>query len=96
MHELGLARSIIAIVSEHARGKPVYRVRLAIGPLACVEKPALEFCWSVVCEGSELEGAELTFVEAAGDTFLIKDYEVEETASCVEHAAAQTHPTGLQ
>ena len=30
MHELGLARSIHAIVAEHAGGRPVRRVRVAV------------------------------------------------------------------
>ena len=80
MHELGLTRNIVAIVSEHAAGRRVKRVRVAIGPLACVERPALEFCWDLSAEGTELAGAELVFVEADGDTFLIKDYELEEAA----------------
>ncbi len=80
MHELGLSRNIAAIVSEHAAGRRVKRVRVAIGPFACVERPALAFCWEIVCEGTGLAGAELVFVEADADTFLIKDYELEEAA----------------
>ena len=80
MHELGLSKNIVAIVSEHAAGRPVKRVRVAIGPLACVERQALEFCWNLVAEGTELATAELVFIEADGDTFLIKDYELEEAA----------------
>ena len=80
MHELGLSKNIAAIVSEHAAGQPVKRVRIAIGPLACVERSALAFCWGLVAEGSTLATAELVFIEAEGDTFLIKDYELEEAA----------------
>lgn len=80
MHELGLARNIVAIVSEHAAGRRVRRVRLAIGPLACVEREALSFCFDIVAEGTALAGAELAFLEAEGDTFLIKDFELEEAA----------------
>ncbi len=80
MHELGLSRNIVAIVSEHAAGRRVKRVRIAIGPLACVERAALAFCWRLVVEGTDLAIAELVFIEAEGDTFLIKDYELEEAA----------------
>ena len=80
MHELGLARNIVAIVSEHAARRRVRRVRLAIGPLACVEREALSFCFDIVAEGTALAGAELAFLEAEGDTFLIKDFELEEAA----------------
>lgn len=80
MHELGLSRSIAAIVAEHAGGRPVARVRLAIGPLACVERRALAFCWETVTAGGPLEGAALEMVDAEGDTFLIKEFELEEAA----------------
>ncbi len=80
MHELGLTRNVVSIVAEHARDRPVKRVRLAIGPLACVERRALSFCFDIVAEGTVLEGANLEFVDADGDTFVIKEYELEEAA----------------
>ena len=80
MHELGLSRNIVAIVSEHAAGRRVKRVRVAIGPLACVERHALEFCWGLAADGTVLAEAELVFIDAENDTFLIKDYELEEAA----------------
>jgi hydrogenase nickel incorporation protein HypA/HybF len=80
MHELGLTRSIVGIVSEHAGSRRVRRVRLAIGPLACVERRALTFCFDIVAEGTVLADATLEFLEADGDTFVIKDYELEEAA----------------
>jgi len=80
MHELGLTRNIVAIVAEHAGARPVRRVRLAIGPLACVERPALSFCFDLVAEGTVLAGAALEFLDAEGDVFIIKDYELEEAA----------------
>lgn len=78
MHELGLTRNIVAIVSEHAKGRKVKQIRLAIGPLAGVERQALTFCFDIVAAGTELEGAALGFVDAEGDTFLIKEYEMVE------------------
>lgn len=80
MHELGLSRNIASIVRENAGGRPVARVRLAIGPLACVEIRALQFCWNIVTEGSPLAGAKLEIVEAEADTFLIREFEFEEVA----------------
>lgn len=80
MHELGLTRNVVAIVDEHAAGRRVRRVRLAIGPQACVERRALSFCFDIVAEGTSLAGAALEFIEAEGDTFVIKDYELEEAA----------------
>jgi hydrogenase nickel incorporation protein HypA/HybF len=80
MHELGLTRSIVSIVAEHAGPRRVRRVRLAIGPYACVERQALSFCFDIVSEGTVLSGAALEFLDAEGDTFVIKDYELEEAA----------------
>ena len=80
MHELALTRNIVSIVSQHAAGRRVRRVRLAIGPLACVERESLSFCFDIVAEGTVLAGAELEFIEADGDTLVIKNYEAEEAA----------------
>ena len=80
MHELGLTRNIVAIVGEHAGPRRVSRVRLAVGPLACVEREALSFCFDIVAEGTVLEGAALEFLDAEGDVFMIKNFEVEEAA----------------
>ena len=80
MHELSLTRNVVSIVAEHAKGRKVRRVRLAIGPLACVERRALTFCFELAAEGTVLAGASLEFLEAEGDTLLIKDFELEEAA----------------
>ncbi len=80
MHELSLTRNVVSIVAAHAKGRKVRRVRLAIGPLACVERRALTFCFELVAEGTVLAGASLDFLEAEGDTLLIKDFELEEAA----------------
>ncbi|MBY0362117.1 MAG: hydrogenase/urease maturation nickel metallochaperone HypA [Phreatobacter sp.] len=75
MHELGMARSIAAIIGEHAHGRPVKAVRVAIGPLACIERQALAFCWDIVTEKTGLAGASLGFIEAEGDTFTVREFE---------------------
>lgn len=80
MHELGLSRNIVSIVAEHAGARRVRRVRIAVGPLACVERQALEFCFDIAAEGTVLAGAVLEFLDAEGDAVLIKGYELEEAA----------------
>ena len=80
MHELSLARSIHTIVADHAGPRRVKRVRVAIGPLACVEPQALTFCWDLVTQGSGLAGAELEFVDAEDDVLVVRDYVLEEAA----------------
>lgn len=59
MHELGITRSIVAIVGEHARGRKVRRVTLEIGALSAIMPEAIRFCFDVVAEGTAVEGASL-------------------------------------
>ena len=78
VHELGLSRSIAAIVGEHAGSRPVKRVLVSIGPKACVEQRALAFCWEIVTADSPLSQAKLEFTEGENDAFLIKEFEFRE------------------
>ena len=80
MHELSITRSVVAIVSEHAAGQRVMRVRLEIGRLSSVMPEAIRFCFDVCARGTALEGAELEIVELAGEELNIKEMEVESCA----------------
>jgi hydrogenase nickel incorporation protein HypA/HybF len=66
MHELSITRSVVAIVSEHAAGQRVKRVRLEIGRLSSVMPDAVRFCFDVCARGTPLEGAALEIVEISG------------------------------
>jgi hydrogenase nickel incorporation protein HypA/HybF len=55
-------------------------VRVAIGPLACVERRALAFCWDIVAEAAGLAGAALEFVPAEGDVLVVRNYTIREDA----------------
>lgn len=66
MHELGIARNIVAIVSEAAKGRRVRRVTLEVGALSGVMTEAIMFCFPVVAEGTPLEGAALVVREIEG------------------------------
>lgn len=66
MHEMGITRNIVSIVSEHARGARVKRVSLEIGKLSAVMPDAIRFCFDVCARGTELENAELEIIEIAG------------------------------
>ena len=66
MHELSITRNIVSLVDERAAGRPVKRVKLAIGKLAGVEVQAVRFCFDVVAQGTSLEGAELEIEEPEG------------------------------
>ncbi len=66
MHELGITRNIVAIVTEHAHGARVKRVALEIGKLSAIMPDAIRFCFDVCSRDTVLEGAELTIREVPG------------------------------
>jgi hydrogenase nickel incorporation protein HypA/HybF len=68
VHELGVTRGIVAVVAEHARGRPVQRVAVDIGRLSGVMPEAVQFCFDVVAQGTCVEGAtlEIRHVEGRG------------------------------
>lgn len=66
MHELGITRNIVEIVSERAGDAKVNRVLLEIGQLSMVVPDAIRFCFDVVSKDTVLEGAELQIKEIAG------------------------------
>jgi hydrogenase nickel incorporation protein HypA/HybF len=66
MHELGITRNIVAIVSEHAGARRVRRVALEIGALSAVVPDAIRFCFEICCQGTVLEGAALEIREVQG------------------------------
>ncbi|MGH3496045.1 MAG: hydrogenase maturation nickel metallochaperone HypA [Nocardioidaceae bacterium] len=59
MHELSLCGSIYTIVDCAAGGRPVAVIHLRIGRLRQVIPDTLQYCWSLVCEQTRLEGSEL-------------------------------------
>lgn len=50
MHELGITRNIVAIVSEHAGDNKVKRVSLEIGKLSAIMPDAIRFYFDVFSE----------------------------------------------
>lgn len=66
MHELGITRNIVAIVSDAAGGRRVRRVTLEIGQLSGVMADAVRFCFDIVAQGTVVEGATLDIREPAG------------------------------
>jgi hydrogenase nickel incorporation protein HypA/HybF len=66
VHELGISRNIVAIVSDAARGRRVRRVTLEIGKLSGVMVDAIRFCFDAVTRGTALEGAALEIREVEG------------------------------
>ncbi len=76
MHELGITRNLVAIVSEQAAGRRVQRVQLEIGTMSAIMPDAIRYCFDVCAEGTVLEGARLEILESPGDTLMIKEMEL--------------------
>lgn len=69
MHELALAREIVAIVERAAKDQSVQRIRvirLALGAFGHVEVPALRFAFLAAAKDTIAEGAELDISRPAG------------------------------
>ena len=59
MHELSVARGIVAAVERHAEGRPVAVVNLRVGTLRQVVPDSLEFYFGFVAKETRCEGARL-------------------------------------
>lgn len=66
MHELGITRNIVSIVSEQAQGANVTDVTVEIGKLSGIVPDAVRFCFEIVRQGTPLEGATLHIREVPG------------------------------
>ncbi|MDO5530918.1 hydrogenase maturation nickel metallochaperone HypA [Sutterella sp.] len=72
MHELSLAEGILEIVERTARANDVKRVRtvrIAVGELAGVDIPSLEFAWESVRKGGVAATAPLAIERPAGEAW---------------------------
>jgi hydrogenase nickel incorporation protein HypA/HybF len=59
VHELSLCGAIADIVSRRAGERQVSAVHVRIGELRQVVPDTLRFCWTMVTEGTDLDGAAL-------------------------------------
>jgi hydrogenase nickel incorporation protein HypA/HybF len=62
LHEMSIAEGIIDILREEMRkhnARALKRVTLLVGKLSMVVPESLTFCFQVLVEGTDLEGAEL-------------------------------------
>ncbi len=66
MHELGITRNIVAIVTEHAGENQVKSVTLDIGKLSAIMPEAIRFCFDVCSKDTLLEKATLEINEIPG------------------------------
>lgn len=65
MHELAITEGVVAAVTERVAGDRVTSVRLEIGALSGVVADSVRFCFDLVTEGTNLEGASLEILEPA-------------------------------
>jgi hydrogenase nickel incorporation protein HypA/HybF len=82
MHELGITRNLVAIVSDAARGRRVTKVWLEIGTLSALMPDAVRFCYDVVAKGTPLEDSVLEIVA------------VEPGLACADCARVAAGPAG--
>ena len=62
MHEMSIAQSLIGILREEMErhdARVLRSVHLHIGQLSAIVPEALSFCFQVMAEGTEMDGAEL-------------------------------------
>ena len=63
MHELAITEGLVEAVAERLPGRRVTRVRLEIGALSGVAPDSVRFCFDLVTEGTNLEGATLEIAQ---------------------------------
>jgi hydrogenase nickel incorporation protein HypA/HybF len=63
MHELAITESVVTAVIDKLPDAKVTCVRLEIGALSGVVADSVRFCFDLVTEGTNLEGASLEIVE---------------------------------
>src|SRR5215472_2021086 len=63
MHELAITEGIVAAVTDKLPEQKITLVRLEIGALSGVVADSVRFCFDLVTEGTNLEGANLEIVE---------------------------------
>ncbi len=59
MHELSLCEAIAEKVVMRATGRPIARVVVQVGHLRQVVPDALAFCWTMITDGTELDGSQM-------------------------------------
>jgi hydrogenase nickel incorporation protein HypA/HybF len=66
MHELAITESVVEAVTERLPDARITCVRLEIGALSGVVADSVRFCFDLVTEGTNLEGARLEITETGG------------------------------
>jgi hydrogenase nickel incorporation protein HypA/HybF len=67
VHELAITEGLVDAVSARLPGQQVTCVRLEIGALSGVVADSVRFCFDLVTEGTNLEGAVLEIAQPAAE-----------------------------
>jgi hydrogenase nickel incorporation protein HypA/HybF len=59
VHELSICASIAGIATRHAAGRPVTVINVRVGQLRQIVPDTLVYCWSLVSEGTTLDGSRI-------------------------------------
>jgi hydrogenase nickel incorporation protein HypA/HybF len=59
MHEMALTQSVVDAVCEHAAGRHVRSVKVAVGALCAVVPDSMQFCFELATQGTVADGARL-------------------------------------
>jgi hydrogenase nickel incorporation protein HypA/HybF len=85
MHEMSIAQSLIDIIREEMQKHGVRKLRsvkVNIGKLSAIVPESLSFCFDIMIQGTDLEGAKLVMeviplegrCRDCGKAFEVKDY----------------------
>jgi hydrogenase nickel incorporation protein HypA/HybF len=66
VHELAITEGVVEAVTGRLPGARISCVRLEIGALSGVVPDSVRFCFDLVTEGTDLQGARLEITEPAG------------------------------
>ena len=66
MHELAITEGVVEAVTDRLPGARITCVRLEIGALSGVVADSVRFCFDLVTDGTDLQGARLEITEQAG------------------------------
>jgi hypothetical protein len=66
MRELSVAQAIVDVVNRHSQGRTVVGVEIRVGRSREVVPETLDFAFSLLTEGTALDGAELRIAQVAG------------------------------
>lgn len=72
IRELSIAQAIVDVATRHARGRTVAAIELRMGRERRVAPEGLDFAFSLLTEGTLLDGAELEIEQVAGGELAVR------------------------